>query len=83
MTKHQSFGPRHTPSGCQDTATMVDVVQAELALGGAAAVPSVRELLDTRNHVQWNGMERAMSAMERTLGRLEGEKGWAQGERRA
>ena len=50
---------------------MVDVAQAELALGGAAAVPSVRELLDTRNHVQWHGMERAMSATERTLERLE------------
>jgi hypothetical protein len=83
VTKHQSFGARHTPSGCQDTAAMVDVAQAELALGGAAAVPSVRELLDTRNHVQWHGMERAMSATERTLERLEAEKAWAQRERRA
>ena len=52
----------------------------------AAAVPTppVGELVGhTRRHVEWHGMERALSQTERTLERLANEKAWKQRERRA
>ncbi len=53
---------------------------------GAAALPEPRleELVgNTRRHVQWHGMERALSVTERVLERLGAERAWAQQERLA